>query len=362
MSNRGTGFGPRKTTRGLFSSVQLKYEDCFGRQHTRREAMNEPDIGIWWAKRLLVIALLSTAAYGQRYGAARTGMQGPPSNPLTPAKVALGKRLFFETRLSADERLSCSTCHDPAHAFSDTRGLSVGVLGRRGKRHTPTLLGRSLGESQFWDGRAATLEEQVLQPILNPDEMGMTLETVLQRLNQDRAYRGLTRESLAGALASYLRTVRSENSSFDRFLSGRPGALSDLELEGLRLFRDKARCYICHSGTRLTDEAFHNTGVAWRDGALQDEGRAAITGKLYHKGAFKTPTLREVGRRGPYMHDGSLATLEDVIDFYDRGGNQNPCLDENIVPLHLSEAEKKALLAFLRTGLAGYILDGMIEK
>jgi cytochrome c peroxidase len=193
--------------------------------------------------------------------------------------------------------------------------------------------------------------------------MGMTtIETALQRLHQDPAYRGLTRESLADALASYLRTLRSENSHFDLFLSGWTIVFSDLELEGLRLARDKARCYLCHSGTQFTDESFHNTGVAWREGKLQDEGRAAITGKPYHKGAFKTPTLREVGRRGPYMHDGSLATLEDVVDFYDRGGNQNPYLDENIVPLHLSEAEKKALLAFLRTGLAGSMLDGVTEK
>jgi cytochrome c peroxidase len=330
--------------------------------------MKHSDIGVRWANRILVVTLLSMlAAYGQRYGSAptpNTRMQGPVSNPLTPAKVALGKRLFYDTRLSVDEKLSCSTCHDPGHAFSDARGLSVGVLGRLGKRHTPTLLGRSSGESQFWDGRAATLEEQVLQPILNPDEMGMTMDKVLQRLDQDRAYHrlGLTRESLADALASYLRTVRSENNNFDGFISGRPGAFSDLELEGLRLFRDKARCYLCHSGNRFTDEAFHNTGVAWREGALQDEGRAAITGKIYHKGAFKTPTLREVGRRGPYMHDGSLATLEDVIEFYDRGGNKNPYLDENIVPLHLSEAEKKALLAFLRNGLAGTIRDGMNEN
>jgi cytochrome c peroxidase len=290
-------------------------------------------------------------------------MKAPASNPLNPAKVAMGKRLFFDTRLSNDEWLSCSSCHDPAHAFSEVRTVSVGVFGLRGKRHAPTLLGRGFGESQFWDGRAATLEEQVLQPILNPEEMGMpAIETVLQRLKLDPAYRGLTRESLAEALASYLRTIRSENSHYDLFVSGWTIVLSDLELEGLRLARDKARCYICHSGTRFTDESFHNTGVAWREGALQDEGRAAITGKAYHKGAFKTPTLREVGRRGPYMHDGSLATLEDVIDFYDRGGNKNPYLDENIVPLHLSEAEKNALLAFLRTGLAGHMMDGTIER
>jgi cytochrome c peroxidase len=328
--------------------------------------MKHSDLGVLLAKLLVITLLSALLTHGQQYGSAPSWDKGmmkvPASNPLNASKVALGKRLFFDTRLSVDEWLSCSSCHDPAHAFSETRRLSVGVLGQRGKRHAPTLLGRGLGDSQFWDGRAATLEEQVLQPIVSPDEMGTTVESVLQRLNHDPAYRGLTRESLADALASYLRTIRSENSSFDLFISGWPDMLSELELEGLRLFRDKARCYICHSGTQFTDEAFHNTGVAWSEGALQDEGRATITGKRYHRGAFKTPTLREVGRRGPYMHDGSLATLEDVIEFYDGGGNKNPYLDENIVPLHLSAAEKKALLAFLRNGLAGYMRDGMIKK
>jgi cytochrome c peroxidase len=330
-------------------------------QHARREAMKHSHILVSSAK-LFVTMLLGVLAYGQQYESALSwdkGMKVPVSNPLSASKVALGKRLFFDTRLSVDEWLSCASCHDPAHAFSEARRLSVGVSGQRGKRHAPTLLGRGLGESQFWDGRSATLEEQVLQPILSPEEMGMNIEAVLRRLHQDPAYRGLTRESLSDALASYLRTIRSENSSFDLFISGWPGMLSELELEGLRLFRDKARCYVCHSGTQFTDEAFHNTGVAWNEGALQDEGRAAITGKPYHKGAFKTPTLREVGRRGHYMHDGSLATLEDVIDYYDVGGNKNPFLDENIVPLHLTPAEKKALLAFLRNGLAGYIRDGI---
>ncbi|HEY6272773.1 MAG TPA: cytochrome c peroxidase [Terriglobales bacterium] len=281
--------------------------------------------------------------------------------------VALGKRLFFDPRLSADERLSCASCHNPAHGFSDARVLSVGVLGRIAKRHTPTLIGRAFGASQFWDGRARTLEEQVLQPIANPDEMGMTVEGVLERLNQDGSYRNrtgrrLTREVLASALASYVRTVRSENAPLDRFLSGHADGLGDLELEGFRLFQDKARCYLCHSGRQFTDESFHNTGIAWREGALRDEGRASVDGKVYHNGAFKTPTLREIARRGPYMHDGSLATLEDVIDYYDRGGNQNPYLDENIVPLHLSDAEKRALLAFLRTGLAGSVVDGTAEE
>lgn len=318
------------------------------------------------------------------------------------AVVALGKRLFFDTRLSADQKVSCSSCHNPAHGFSDARALSVGVFGRHPTRHTPTIIGRGIntrdGEPlEFWDGRAASLEAQVLQPVVNPDEMGMTVEGVLERLNQDRGYRelargSLTRDSLAQALAAYVRTIRSQDSPLDRFLSGRAvprtysdrdrellrdglkdagtysdglkqgaasdGGLTDLGLEGFRLFQDKARCYLCHSGPEFTDENFHNTGIAWRDGALQDQGRAAIDGKPYHRGAFKTPTLRDLARRGPYMHDGSLATLEDVVNYYDRGGNQNPYLDENIVPLHLSDAEKTALLDFLRSGLAGRIVGG----
>jgi len=309
----------------------------------------------------MALALLClNFAHGQSYNAAITDDAGmtPASPPMALDKVQLGKRLFFDTRLSEDGWVSCASCHDPEHGFSDPRRLSTGMLGQRSKRHSPTLLGRGFGHSQFWDGRAASLEEQVLQPILNPEEMGMTMETVLQRLQQDRAYRGLTQETLAEALASYVRTLRSRDSHFDLFLSGWPIMMSDLELEGLRLFQNKAQCYLCHSGKQFTDESFHNTGIAWREGALQDEGRAAVTGKRYHRGAFKTPTLRDVALRGPYMHDGSLLTLEDVIEFYDRGGNRNPYLDENIVPLHLSPAEKKALLAFLRTGLAGSIVDG----
>jgi len=266
-----------------------------------------------------------------------------------------GKALFFDKRLSRDGSVSCGTCHDPKRAFADGQVLSAGVGGRRGTRHTPTVLGRGAGRLQFWDGRSASLEEQVLEPIRNPNEMAMTVEDALARVEKD--YPGLDARGLARALAAYVGSIRSEASAFDRFIRGDEAVLSGLEREGLRLFRDKARCYICHSGDQFTDEPFHNTGVAWSGGELRDEGRAGVTGKRYHKGAFKTPTLREVALTAPYMHDGSIGTLEEVVEFYDRGGNRNPWLDENVEKLGLTVEEKRALVAFLRA-LSGTVRDG----
>ncbi len=304
--------------------------------------------------RLLLSLAMLVPLNGQLYRTA----PAPAGNPLTPEKVATGKKLFFDTRLSADGSTSCATCHDPKRAFADNRVLSLGVFGRQANRHAPSLVGRGFGSSQFWDGRAATLEEQVLDPILNPKEMGMSMDNVMARLHADPAYTGLTVESLARALASYVRTIRSVDAPFDRYMSAAGSGLTDLEREGLRLFRDQARCYICHSGDHFTDEMFHNTGIAWRAGRFQDGGRATVTRKAYDEGAFKTPTLREIANTAPYMHDGSIATLEEVIEYYDRGGNANPHLDGNIVPLHLSAEEKRALLAFLRA-LSGTVRDGL---
>jgi cytochrome c peroxidase len=186
--------------------------------------------------------------------------------------------------------------------------------------------------------------------------MGMTVDDVVSRLAGDDAYRGLTAASMAQSLASYVRSIRSLDSAFDRHLRGGE-ALTPLEQEGFRLFRDKARCYICHSGDHFTDEVFHNTGVAWKNSKLADRGRAGVTGKPYHNGAFKTPTLREVSKTAPYMHDGSMATLEEVVEFYNRGGVRNPWLDAMIEPLRLSGDEKRALVAFLKA-LSGTVKHG----
>jgi len=278
-------------------------------------------------------------------------MPVPEDNPLTREKVALGRRLFFDRRLSLDRTLSCASCHHPKRAFTDGRAVAVGVLGRKGTRSAPTLVNRGYGASHFWDGRAPTLEKQVLEPILSAKELNMTFEEVAARV-------GMGPEDVSRALASYVRSIRSGDSSFDRYLHGDRNALSEQQRRGLNLFRGKANCSACHVGPNFTDEGFHNTGVAWRDRVLLDAGRFTVTAKPVDRGAFKTPTLREVARTAPYMHDGSLATLEQVIDHYDRGGNPNPALDPDLRPLRLNPEEKQALIAFLRS-LSGKIHEGL---
>jgi cytochrome c peroxidase len=268
----------------------------------------------------------------------------PEENPLTQERVELGRKLFFDKRLSQDSTVACATCHDPKRAFTDGRPSAVGIEGRKGIRNVPTLVNRAWGRAFFLDGRAPTLEKQALEPITNPNEMGLTIGEIKSRV-------GLEPEELARALASYVRTILSGNSPYDKFVNGDRRALAPKAQAGLALFRGKGRCTSCHTGPTLSDEQMHNTGVAWRDGRLADPGAV--------QGAFKVPTLREVARTAPYMHDGSLATLEEVVDFYDRGGNPNPYLDEDIRPLNLSAEEKSALVEFLRS-LTGSVREGKL--
>jgi cytochrome c peroxidase len=284
-------------------------------------------------------------------------MPVPASNALSPEKVSLGRRLFFDRRLSRDKSLSCAGCHDPARGFTDAKAVSTGVFHRRGTRNVPTLINRGYGSAFFWDGRASSLEEQVLQPIQNPAEMDLSVEEVVVRLRRDRHYQAqfrlvfgdeINRDNLARTLASYVRSILSGDSPYDQYLNGDQEALSAEARDGLRLFRGKGNCITCHVGPNLTDERFHNTGVAWSDGKLTDPGRFAVTGKDQDRGAFKPPTLREIARTAPYMHDGSLATLEDVVKYYDRGGNRNSELDPEIRPLRLSFVEQQNIVVFLR--------------
>jgi cytochrome c peroxidase len=255
-------------------------------------------------------------------------MPVPEDNPLTAEKIELGRRLFFDRRLSRDGSVACASCHDPERAYSD------GLFGRRGRRNAPALINRGYGRLFFWDGRAASLEEQALLPIQDHNEMDLSLAEVSARVN-------LAPEEISRSLASFVRSILSGNSRFDRFVNGDRNALSAEEQSGLQLFRDKANCTACHVGPNFTDEKLHNTGIAWRDGRFADSGAG--------HGDFKTPTLREIARTAPYMHDGSLAGLNDVIEYYDRGGNANPQLDPELHPLHLSEDEKRSLVQFLRS-------------
>ncbi len=294
-------------------------------------------------------------------------MPAPEDNPLSAGRAALGKRLFFDKALSRDRSVSCATCHDPAQAFTDDRAAAVGVFGRKGPRRVPKLVNRGYGRSFFWDGRIATLEEQVLQPIQNELEMDMTLDEAVNRLRDSAVYsaefrkvfrREVHADDLSKALAGYVRTIVSGDSPYDRYMNGSREALSPEARRGLDIFRGKGNCGACHIGPNLTDESFHNTGVGWKDGKFADPGRFAVSGDRGDLGAFKTPTLREAAAAAPYMHDGSIATLEDVIEHYDQGGVRNPNLDRDMEPLELGEEEKQALLAFLES-LSGKLTDGL---
>jgi cytochrome c peroxidase len=269
-------------------------------------------------------------------------MPVPEDNPATVDKVTLGRRLFFDRRLSRDESRSCSSCHRPDRAFSDGRKVAVGVFGRAGTRSAPALINRGYGRLFFWDSRTLSLEDTVLRPISNPLEMDLPVAEAAARV-------GLSPDEISRALASYVRSILSGDSPFDRFVNGDRSALSAEQQRGLQVFRGKGNCTACHVGPNFTDERTHNTGVSWRSGIMADEGAG--------NGAFKTPTLREVSRSAPYMHDGSLRSLDDVVDFYDRGGNPNPHLDAEIRPAKFTTTEKRALVTFLRS-LSGRVQEG----
>ncbi len=280
----------------------------------------------------------------------------PDDNPPSAATVDLGRRLFFDAILSSDESASCSTCHKPDLYFTDGLAHGVGVKGREGERNVPSILNVAYGRSFFWDGRAPSLEEQVLEPIQNRLELDLDLAELETRLENHEGYRGAFRRAFlneetsatnaARALASYLRTLRSGDAPIDRFLEGDQEALSGQAQRGFELFTGKANCSRCHLMPLFTDHRFHNTGVSWGAGDL---GRQVVTGRDEDRGAFKVPSLRNVEHTAPYMHDGSLASLEDVIEHYDGGGTPSPYLDEEIRPLRLSDAEKRELIAFLKS-------------
>ena len=280
----------------------------------------------------------------------------PNAPPADERWVALGRRLFFDPVLSLDRTVACASCHRPDFGFADPRARSRGIGGQETVHHTPTLLNRALGRAFRWDGAAASLEEQVLRPIEDAREMGLALDEALARLAADAdygaAFRALTggapdRAALSSALASFVRCLWIGDSPLDRFRAGDVARLDPAETAGLWLYESRGGCWRCHGGANFSDELFHNTGVGSAQGS-GPEGRFAVTGDPADRGAFKTPTLRGLARSAPYMHDGSLATLRDVVEHYRRGGNPNPALSPLIRPLELSDADVDHLVAFLQ--------------
>lgn len=280
----------------------------------------------------------------------------PKDNAMSEAKVALGKQLYFDKRLSIDNTVSCASCHDPAQGWSNGERFATGVEGQQGGRNAPTIINSAYQHFQFWDGRAIQLEGQALGPIENPIEMAMPLDKLIPKLNEIEGYRKqfqavfgtpATPEAIAKSIAAFERTVLSGNAPYDRFKAGDQTALSESAQRGMKLFFNKANCSACHSGPNFSDGAFHNIGVGM-DQPKPDLGRFAVTQVEGDKGSFRTPTLREIARTAPYMHDGSLKTLEEVVDFYFKGGVDNPYLDEEVFQIKMTEDQKQDLVAFLK--------------
>jgi len=273
----------------------------------------------------------------------------PDDNPMTEAKVELGHQLFFDNRWGKKSAISCASCHLPDHGWSDPRQFSLNTEGKPTPRHSPTVINRAFADIQKWNGASKSIDELSGHlPFMDPAEQVKALSGVRSYRRQFKKVFGseVTSENVAKAIAAYVRTIMSGNSAYDRFQAGDKSALSDSAQRGLALFEGKANCVQCHAGPNFSDEGFRNIGVGMdKNPALA--GRSEVTKKDADIGAFKTPTLRDVAKRGPYMHDGSLATLDDVIAFYDKGGNPNPHLAPEIKPLGLSDGEKADLKAFL---------------
>jgi len=297
----------------------------------------------------------------------------PPDNPQTPGKVLLGKMLYFDTRLSKDNTISCATCHDPALGWSDAGPTSTGIAGQRGGRRAPPVSNAAYSPLQFWDGRAPSLEEQAKGPIQNPIEMGNTHDAMIKTVDFIPGYVEIfkavfgagpvTVDQVAQAIAAYERTIVTTDSPFDRFVRGDLNSLTPLEKKGLEIFNGKGHCSACHWGGYFSDGRFHNLGVAPVGSEQPDEGRFAVTKNPADVGAFKTPTVRDAAVRAPYMHNGSEKTLEDIVALYDRGGGPHDAnLDRLMMPLGLTKQETEALVALMKRALTSTNPSDAAEK
>ena len=279
----------------------------------------------------------------------------PADNPQTDAKIRLGAQLYFDTRLSADNTISCGTCHDPRAGFANPHPTDTGIKGQVGGRNSGTVINSAYMRYQFWDGRAGSLEAQALGPIHNPIEMGETLENVVRKLNEIPGYKeqfqsvfgsDVTTDGISKAIAAFERSIVSGPSPYDLRLMGDARAMSPAAVRGQHLFNGKAHCTPCHGGPLFSDQSFHNIG-AGMDRPDPDLGRMNETKDPADRGRFKVPTLRNIAQTPPYLHTGAEKTLLDVVNFYDRGGIPNSNLDPLMLPLRLTAGEKADLVAFL---------------
>ena len=283
-------------------------------------------------------------------------MPFPSDNVTTPEKIALGRRLFYDRRLSLDSSISCGSCHVQARGFSDSNRLSIGVDGRIGRRNAPSLANSGYARALNWEGGVPSLEQQAIVPITHPDEMAMNSDTLVARIVATPLYHTLfsaawgddnvTFARITKSLGAFQRSLVSGSSRFDRMRRGEKGLLNAQELRGRDLFfGETGDCFHCHGSFNFNDNDFHNNGLA----ATEDIGRFDVTQSRFDDGAFRTPTLRNVAVTAPYMHDGRFGTLRDVVSFYNRGGDGHPNSDPLVRPLGMNEEEIDALVAFLGT-------------
>ena len=288
----------------------------------------------------------------------------PKNNPMSEAKASLGRRLFFDPILSNDGTVSCASCHKPEHGFASPDPISIGIAGKKGTRNAPTVLNRGYGTAFSWDGRDDSLEKQIMGPLTSETELGGNLKLIIANLKKDKKYVSdfgkvfasskngsdgkINTENVAKAIACFERTLNSGNSPVDRFRNEEYEALSKEARQGLWIFESRGGCWKCHNGAALADDKFHNTGVGFGQ-KDRDVGRSKITENEEHKFQFKTPGLRDIEFSAPYMHDGSVKTLKEVVEFYNKGGApDDPTLDKKMKPLKLSEEEVGFLVEFLK--------------
>ena len=284
----------------------------------------------------------------------------PADNQPSPDRIALGKALFFDPRLSSDSNLSCSSCHNPMFDWTDGMPTAKGSKSKVLRRASPTIVNTGYNTLMMWDGRKSSLEDQAMGPMESMDEMAMDLTALFKWINTEPTYVGMFAKAYHGeaidsktvskAIAAFERTLVSNNSPFDRWLRGDKNAMTKQQIIGFRLFIDpnKGNCAVCHQAPNFTDGGFHNIGLASYSGATPDMGRYAIKPVPSMKGAFKTPTLRDITLTAPYFHDGSARTLQDVVDHYVHGGISKVDLSPDIKPLNLSQKEKEDIVAFMQ--------------